>query len=76
MADSLSELARDIDATCHLTGTLKLRCGRIAGDYFDKQLFESGPQLLRRVGRGAEVVGRQVAVVEDIVSTGAQFVMP
>jgi orotate phosphoribosyltransferase len=48
-ADSRSSLAHDIDRTCRLTGTFRLRSGRIATEYFDKYLFESDPQLLRGV---------------------------
>ena len=42
-------LARDIDACCRLTGEFTLRSGQIAGEYFDKYLFESQPALLERV---------------------------
>ncbi|KRE36073.1 orotate phosphoribosyltransferase [Janibacter sp. Soil728] len=122
MADLLSELARDIDQTCRLTGTFTLRSGQVATEYFDKYLFESDPQLLRRVAEsmvplipedtdllgglelggiplatmlssltgtpalfvrkkakeygtkrlaeGAEVDGRRVTIVEDIITTG------
>lgn len=43
------DLARDIDRTCRLTGSFTLRSGQTAREYFDKYLFESDPQLLRRV---------------------------
>jgi orotate phosphoribosyltransferase len=43
------DLARDIDARCRLTGTFTLRSGQIAGEYFDKYLFETDPDLLARV---------------------------
>lgn len=42
-------LARDIDSCCRLTGEFTLRSGQVAGEYFDKYLFESSPQLLGRV---------------------------
>jgi orotate phosphoribosyltransferase len=42
-------LARDIDARCRLTGTFTLRSGQVAGEYFDKYLFETDPDLLARV---------------------------
>jgi orotate phosphoribosyltransferase len=42
-------LARDIDASCRLTGSFTLRSGRVAPEYFDKYLFESDPALLARV---------------------------
>lgn len=42
-------LARDIDACCRLTGSFTLRSGQVAGEYFDKYLFEAQPDLLGRV---------------------------
>ena len=47
MADET--LARDIDATCRLTGEFTLRSGQVADTYFDKYLFEAQPALLDRV---------------------------
>jgi orotate phosphoribosyltransferase len=44
-----TELARDIDACCRLTGEFTLRSGQVASEYFDKYLFESRPDLLARV---------------------------
>ena len=44
-------LAADVDACCRLTGTFTLRSGQVAGEYFDKYLFESDPALLARVVR-------------------------
>ncbi len=44
-------LARDIDATCRLTGEFTLRSGQVSSVYFDKYLFESQPALLHRVAR-------------------------
>ena len=43
------DLARDIDARCRLTGEFTLRSGQVAGEYFDKYLFETDPDLLARV---------------------------
>src|SRR3954462_3746854 len=43
------DLARDIDARCRLTGEFMLRSGQVAGEYFDKYLFETDPALLARV---------------------------
>ncbi|CUR56624.1 Orotate phosphoribosyltransferase [metagenome] len=48
-ADPLTILARDIDATCRLTGEFTLRSGQVASEYFDKYLFEAQPLLLARV---------------------------
>jgi orotate phosphoribosyltransferase len=52
-------LARDVDACCRLTGTFTLRSGQVAGEYFDKYLFEADPVLLGRV------VAEMVALVPD-----------
>jgi orotate phosphoribosyltransferase len=61
----LAQLARDIDARCRLRGEFVLRSGQVAGEYFDKYLFEADPQLLSRVAErmaallppGTEVLG-------------------
>jgi orotate phosphoribosyltransferase len=42
-------LASDIDARCRLIGEFTLRSGQVAGEYFDKYLFETDPDLLARV---------------------------
>ncbi len=46
-----SDLARDIDACCRLSGEFTLRSGQVSSEYFDKYLFEADPQLLVRVAR-------------------------
>jgi orotate phosphoribosyltransferase len=122
-----SDLARQIRATSHLTGSFVLRSGRTATEYFDKYRFEADPVLLDAVARemarmvpvgtevlaglemggipvvtalgrhtglpcafvrkeakaygtcrlaeGADVVGRRVLVVEDVVTSGGQIVL-
>ena len=47
MADSA--LAADINRSCRLTGSFRLRSGQHATEYFDKYRFEADPALLRRV---------------------------
>ncbi|WP_029106266.1 phosphoribosyltransferase family protein [Mycobacterium sp. URHD0025] len=42
-------LAADVNQACRLQGQFQLRSGQISHEYFDKYLFESDPQLLRRV---------------------------
>ncbi|UKS28552.1 orotate phosphoribosyltransferase [Paenibacillus sp. HWE-109] len=42
-------LANEIYKTAHLTGTFKLRSGKVSNDYFDKYLFESNPVLLSEI---------------------------
>lgn len=44
-------LARRIYDRSHLTGEFRLRSGVVSGEYFDKYLFESDPELLREVSR-------------------------
>ena len=118
----LQALARDIDQTCRLHGEFELRSGQLVTEYFDKYLFESQPELLRRVAEamvpllpretdvvgglelggvpiatmvssvtgipaifvrkqakaygtrrlaeGAEVTGKSITLIEDVVTTG------
>lgn len=42
-------LANEIYETAHLTGSFKLRSGKVSNDYFDKYLFESNPILLKEI---------------------------
>ncbi|WP_243858343.1 orotate phosphoribosyltransferase [Mycobacterium sp. DL440] len=42
-------LAADVNHACRLQGQFRLRSGQPSHEYFDKYLFESDPQLLRRV---------------------------
>ena len=42
-------LATDVNHACRLQGQFQLRSGQLSHEYFDKYLFESDPQLLRRV---------------------------
>lgn len=42
-------LANEIYKTAHLTGSFKLRSGKVSNDYFDKYLFESDPILLKEI---------------------------
>jgi orotate phosphoribosyltransferase len=45
-------LARHIYDRAHLEGEFRLRSGAMSGEYFDKYLFESDPELLRAVAGG------------------------
>jgi orotate phosphoribosyltransferase len=119
------DLARQVRASCRLTGRFVLRSGRVAEEYFDKYQFEADPVLLdalaagmaslipegtevlaglemggiavvtalgRRTGlpcafvrkaakpygtarlaEGADVAGRHVLVIEDVVTSGGQI---
>jgi orotate phosphoribosyltransferase len=42
-------LARRVYARAHLEGEFRLRSGAVSGEYFDKYLFESDPELLRAI---------------------------
>lgn len=58
----MTDLARRIHDTAHITGQFTLRSGATSTEYFDKYLFESDPVLLRRVAesmaaRLADVLG-------------------
>jgi orotate phosphoribosyltransferase len=57
--DQDQRLARDVDRCCRLTGEFTLRSGQVAGEYFDKYLFEADPLLLARV------VDQMVPLVPD-----------
>ncbi len=44
-----AELAKKIDAICHLKGDFLLRSGIRSSEYFDKYRFESRPELLKPI---------------------------
>jgi orotate phosphoribosyltransferase len=67
---SNADLARRVRERCRLTGRFVLRSGRVADEYFDKYQFEADPPLL---AEGADTAGRQVLVVEDVVTSGGQI---
>jgi len=46
-----TDLAKAVYETCHLTGTFKLRSGKVVNEYFDKYLFESNPIILSSVAQ-------------------------
>ncbi|GHU93973.1 orotate phosphoribosyltransferase [Clostridia bacterium] len=121
-----TEIAKQIYATAHITGTFTLRSGQISNEYFDKYLFEAQPKLLSEIAKvmkplipdgaevlaglemggipvvtalsmetglpagfvrkkakeygtcklaeGADVGGRRVCVIEDVVTTGGQII--
>ena len=45
----MTDLARRVYDTAHLTGTFTLRSGQVSHEYFDKYLFEAEPALLRDI---------------------------
>jgi len=51
MPHDRTELARSIAQICHLTGSFKLRSGRISDHYFDKYRFEADPIVLAKVAK-------------------------
>ncbi|MCU6713015.1 orotate phosphoribosyltransferase [Paenibacillus sp. J5C_2022] len=44
-----TELAKQIYEVAHLTGQFTLRSGQVSHEYFDKYLFESDPEVLRKI---------------------------
>lgn len=50
MAADREALARDLVAASYLKGDFVLRSGRRSDRYFDKFLFETQPDLLKRIG--------------------------
>ena len=57
MIADLKDLARDLVRVSYLKGDFVLRSGKRSNRYFDKFLFETEPELLRRLG------GRLAALV-------------
>ena len=51
LTDELTELGRDLVRVSYLKGDFVLRSGKRSNRYFDKFLFETDPDLLRRIGR-------------------------
>jgi orotate phosphoribosyltransferase len=51
LSAELQALVRDMVAAAWLEGDFVLRSGRRSSYYFDKYLFETRPEILRRVGR-------------------------
>lgn len=45
----MTDLARRVYETAHLTGEFILRSGQVSDEYFDKYLFEGDPVLLRDI---------------------------
>ena len=50
-ASELRELGRDLVKVSYLKGDFVLRSGKRSNRYFDKFLFETDPDLLRRLGK-------------------------
>ncbi|HSS60612.1 MAG TPA: orotate phosphoribosyltransferase [Candidatus Limnocylindrales bacterium] len=60
MIAELKDLARDLVAASYLKGDFVLRSGRHSNRYFDKFLFETDPELLKRIGAHlAELVPKE-----------------
>ena len=51
MIGELETLGRDLVAASYLKGDFVLRSGKRSNRYFDKFLFETDPELLRRLGK-------------------------
>ncbi len=50
-----AELAKKIDAICHLKGDFLLRSGIRSTEYFDKYRFEAQPQLLKEIAEQLKI---------------------
>lgn len=60
MIAELKDLARDLVNASYLKGDFVLRSGRHSNRYFDKFLFETDPELLKRIGAHlAELVPKE-----------------
>ncbi len=60
MIANRKDLARDLVKASYLKGDFVLRSGKRSNRYFDKFLFETEPELLKRLGRHlAELVPRE-----------------
>src|SRR5216684_99224 len=60
MASELRELGRDLVKASYLKGDFVLRSGKRSNRYFDKFLFETDPELLKRLGHQlAELVRKE-----------------
>ena len=51
MIDERETLSRDLVTASYLKGDFVLRSGKRSNRYFDKFLFETDPELLRRLGK-------------------------
>ena len=51
LIDERETLARDLVTASYLKGDFVLRSGKHSNRYFDKFLFETDPELLRRLGK-------------------------
>ena len=51
LRDERETLARDLVTASYLKGDFVLRSGKRSNRYFDKFLFETDPELLRRLGK-------------------------
>lgn len=46
-----AEIAKQIYALSHITGTFTLRSGQVSNEYFDKYLFEAQPEVLSEIAK-------------------------
>jgi orotate phosphoribosyltransferase len=61
----VTDLARRVFESAHLTGEFRLRSGTISNEYFDKYLFEADPVLLREI---AEAMAPLVPVGAEVLA--------
>jgi orotate phosphoribosyltransferase len=71
----MSELARRVHETAHLTGTFTLRSGQTSHEYFDKYQFEADPILLRDIAEAmASLVPAETEVLAGLELGGIPIV--
>jgi orotate phosphoribosyltransferase len=71
----MSELARRVHETAHLTGTFTLRSGQVSHEYFDKYQFEADPILLRDIAEAmAPLVPAETEVLAGLELGGIPIV--
>ena len=71
----MSDLARRVYETAHLTGTFTLRSGQVSNEYFDKYQFEADPDLLREIAEAmAALVPAETEVLAGLELGGIPIV--
>jgi orotate phosphoribosyltransferase len=71
----MSDLARRVYESAHLTGTFTLRSGQVSTEYFDKYRFEADPTLLRAIAEAmAPLVPEDTEVLAGLELGGIPIV--
>ena len=71
----MTDLARRVYESAHLTGTFTLRSGQVSNEYFDKYRFEADPPLLREIAEAmAALVPDETEVLAGLELGGIPIV--